>query len=120
MPACRTCRAVRQILRIILNILPCVEMQLFQIVDAAGGSCLFSRLAERRQKHPCQNRDDCNHDEELYQGENPYFHPAKEEYRTENREGRSRKTLEQFNIRTFEQSKEERKNKAGRELTPPE
>ena len=30
-----------------------------------------------RQQHCRQNRDDRYHDEELYQGENPYFPPAK-------------------------------------------
>ena len=104
----------------ILNIHECIGQNPFLVADALNRSRLVFRGIQRRQKHRRQNRDDRNHDEELYQGENPYFHPAKEESRTENREGRSRKTLEQFNIRTFEQSKEKRKNKAGRELTPPE
>ena len=52
-------------------------------------------------------------DEELDQGENSCFRPAKEEYRTGNTEGRrNRETIKQSNRKTFEQSKEEERRKA--------
>ena len=53
------------------------DSELLQIVDAGNRMRLFPRLVQRRQKHCRQNRDDRNHDEELYQGENPCFQPAK-------------------------------------------
>ena len=40
--------------------------------DCPGG---FPRLVQRRQKHPRENRDDRNHDEELYEGKNFHFYP---------------------------------------------
>ena len=75
---------------------------LLQVADAVDAVCLGSCRIQRRQEHPRKNGDDRYHDQELYQGKNPYFYPAKEESRTENREVRSRKTLEQSNIKTFE------------------
>ena len=50
---------------------------LFLIGKALHGIRFLSCLAQRRQKHTRKNRDDRNHDEELYQSENSYFHPAK-------------------------------------------
>ena len=40
--------------------------KLLQIADTAGCSCPHPRLVQRRQQHRRQNRDDRNHDEELY------------------------------------------------------
>ena len=51
--------------------------------------------------------------QKLDQGKNPYFYPAKQEHGTGNREVKSRKTLEQSNIGTIQQSKEERRSEAG-------
>ena len=59
----------------ILNIHECIGQNPFLVADALNRSRLVFRGIQRRQKHRRQNRDDRNHDEELYQGENP-FHPA--------------------------------------------
>ena len=50
---------------------------LLQIRGALNAFCLLSRRSQCGQEHTGKNGDDRNHDEELYKGENPCFHPVK-------------------------------------------
>ena len=81
----------------------------FHIIGTLYPPCALPRFAQGRQKHPCKNRDDRNHDEELYKGENVCFHPRSKKIRTRNSERRNRKTFEQLN--------EERRSKVAQGLT---
>ena len=90
-----------------------MQIELFLVIQAFYAVGGVARFLQCGQQHAGEDRDDRNHDEELYQGENPYFLPAKEEYRTGNREGRRNgETIKQSSRKTFEQWKEEEKRKA--------
>ena len=51
----------------IVGIQPDSDLHLFQIVDALGAHSRLFCLVQCRQQHSRQDRDDRNHDEELYQ-----------------------------------------------------
>ena len=54
-----------------------MQIELFLVIQsfyAVGG---VARFLQCGQQHAGEDRDDRNHDEELYKGENSYFHPAK-------------------------------------------
>ncbi|MEI3006341.1 MAG: hypothetical protein V8T87_17315, partial [Victivallales bacterium] len=56
--------------------------------------------------------DDRYYNQELYKGENSYFHPRKKNRGTGNSEvRRNGETFEHLNNRTIQQSKEERRSK---------
>ena len=40
---------------------------LFQVVDTGSGSSAFSGIVQRRKQHPCKDRNDRNHDQQLDQ-----------------------------------------------------
>ena len=46
-------------------------------VDTGNLVCHLPRLVQSGQKHTGENGDDRHDDEELYEGENPYFHPRR-------------------------------------------
>ena len=58
---------------ILVLIIDGAEENLPIVSDALNPARVIPRLAQSRQKHRRQNRDDRNHDQELYKGENPIF-----------------------------------------------
>ena len=103
---------MQKVTGIIIAILESRNAELFQIVDAGNAPRFLFRLVQSRQQHPGKDGDDRNHDEELDQGENLCFHPGSKNRRTRNMEGRRNgETLEQSNIGTIQQSKEERRSR---------
>ena len=77
--------------------------QLLVTTDAVDVLGAVAGLVQGRQQHSRKDRDDRYHDQELDQSENSCFHSGRKNRRTGNG-----KTIEQWNIRTFE-----RRNKAG-------
>ena len=61
--------------RIVAGIKPLRQPDLFLIAAACNPLRSLFRSVQCRKKHTRKNSDDRNHNEELYQCENPYFHP---------------------------------------------
>ena len=68
---------MQKVTGIIIAILESRNAELFQIVDAGNAPRFLFRLVQSRQQHPGKDGDDRNHDEELDQGENLCFPPAR-------------------------------------------
>ena len=59
----------RQVVVVVVAVEDVAQLDLLQVVGAADGTRLLTRLRQGRQQHGCKNRDDCNHNKQLDKGE---------------------------------------------------